>query len=192
MSPRDLLGWKLEKLDVLRKTYRVLIEWDEKKKCLTINSERATSDRNMMATIKGIRQAVQSSQAEVVYAAPQYIVTPPTASIMRALVQPRYDGKNIIGAKLGGRQFSAEEQELWGSNRGNMLNENLMKFREHLIKHTALLAPLMGWMRMRVHFGHARLGKVREEFVQSKYSLEDFVKMMNLSRVRTSGKFDRK
>jgi hypothetical protein len=47
-------------------------------------------------------------------------------------------------------------------------------------------------MRMRVHFGHARLGKVREEFVQSKYSLQDFTKMMDLSRVRTSGKFDRR
>ena len=186
-----MLGWKLEKLDALRKFYRVLIEWDDKKHCLTINSERATSDHDMIATIKGIRQVIQSSDAEVVYASPQYIVTPPTAGVMRAIVQPKYDG-NIMRVELSGQPFSTAEQEMWRSKRGEMLEENLTKFKEHLIKHTTLLAPLMGWMRMRVHFGHIRLGKVREEFVHSKYSLEAFSKMMCLSRVRTSGKFDRK
>ena len=146
-----------------------------------------------MAAIKGIRQAVQSSEAEVVYASPQYIVTPPTAGVMRVKVQPKYDNKkNIVGVELGGRQFSMLEQEIWTSNREEMIDKNLTKFRGHLIKHITLLAPLVGWMRMRVHFGHARPGKVREEFVQSKYSLQDFTRMMDLSRVRTSGKFDRK
>lgn len=147
----------------------------------------------MMATIKGIRQVVQSSEAEVVYASPQYIVTPPTASAMRVIVQPKYDGdKNIIGVELGGRQFSTLEQDIWSSNRDEMISKNLTKLRGHLVKHITLLAPLMDWMRMRLHFGHARLGKVREEFVNSKYTLEDFTKMMGHSRVRTSGKFDRK
>ena len=146
-----------------------------------------------MAAIKGIQQAVQSSEAEVVYASPQYIVTPPTASVMRIKVQPKYDSKkSIVGVELGGRPYSTLEQEIWASNRDEMINKNLTKFQGHLTKHTNLLAPLIGWMRMRVHFGHARLGKVREEFVQSKYSLEDFTKMMDLSRVRTTGKFDRK
>jgi hypothetical protein len=180
-------------LDVLRKIHKVLIEWDDKKQCLTVNSERATSDHALMAAIKGIRQAVRSSEAEVVYASPQYIVTPPIASVMRIIVQPKYDSKrNIMGVELGGRRFSTLEQEIWRSNRDEMVEKNLTRLRDHLTKHTTLLAPLMGWMRMRVHFGHARLGKVREEFVQSKYSLEDFTKMMDLSRVRTSGKFDRK
>lgn len=112
---------------------------------------------------------------------------------MTSKVQPKYDReKNIVGVELGGRHFSTLEQDIWTSNREALISRNLTRFKAHLIKHTALLAPLIGWMRMRVHFGHARLGKVREEFVQSKYSLQDFTKMMDLSRVRTSGKFDRK
>jgi hypothetical protein len=146
-----------------------------------------------MAAIKGIRQVVRSSEAEVVYASPQYIVNPPTASMMRAKVQPKYDSKkNIIGVELGGRQFSTLEQELWRFNRDEMTENNLAKFREHLRQHTSQLAHLIGWMRMRVHFGHATLGKVREDFVQLKYSLDGFTQMMDMSRVRTSGKFDRK
>jgi hypothetical protein len=113
--------------------------------------------------------------------------------MMRAKVQPKYDSKkNIIGVELGGRQFSTLEQELWRFNRDEMIEKNLARFRDHLRKHTSQLAHLMGWMRMRVHFGHATLGKVREDFVQLKYSLDEFTKMMDMSRVRTSGKFDRK
>jgi hypothetical protein len=188
-----LLGWKLEKLDILRKTHKVLIEWDDKKQCFTINSERATSDHGLMAAIRGIRQVVRSLEAEVAYASPQYVVNPPTANMMRMKVQPKYDfKKNIIGVELTGRHFSTLEQDLWSSSHEEMTEKNLKRVQDHLRKHTALLAPLMGWMRMRVHFGHATLGKVREDFVQSKYSLEEFAKMMDMSRVRTSGKFDRK
>jgi hypothetical protein len=145
-----------------------------------------------MATIKGIRQAVQNCNAEIVFASPQYIVAPPSADVMRTVIGPKYDDGKIMGVELAGRQFSEQEKETWDSERSERLEENLTKFREHLIKHTTLLAPLMGWMRMRVHFGHVRFGKVREEFVQSKYSFDEFVGMTELSRVRTSGKFDRK
>ena len=154
-----------------------------------INSENPTADVDIMAAIKGIRQATRDSDAKDVFAKPVLIVAlPQSESLMTRSVRPKYD-RNKVGVELAGPRLTEQERDLW---RKTCLEDNVKKFRDPLVKHIALLAPLRGWMRMRVHFGHVKYAKVHSSFLnmESEYSFRDFAEMVEESGSRIT--FDRK
>ena len=198
----DVLGHNLEELNTLRSAHKVYIHWDQATRCLVIDSKAtAHSESTIAAVIKGIRQAVQHKRAEDIMATPIYIVAPPTAIAMRVVVRPksiellgRQEGgvpvKTVTGFELFGRRFTQEEILAWKSERVIMNQSNQDTLREALVKSMACLAPLKGWMRMRVHFGHLTLSSYKDDFAASKFGLEKFAEMM--SNPRIIGQFDRK
>jgi hypothetical protein len=198
----DVLGHNLVELNTLRTAHKVYIHWDQTSRCLIIDSKAtAHSESNIVAVIKGIRQAVQHKRAEEIMATPLYIVAPPTATAMRVVVRPKSiellerNGsdapiKKVTGFELFGRKLSQEERSAWKSKRVTMIQSNYDTFREALVKNITCLTPLKGWMRMRLHFGHLTLSSYKDDFATSKFSLEKFVEMMGNPRI--IGQFDRK
>jgi hypothetical protein len=184
-----LFGIKLEKLDVLRRSYKVNIQWDQRRFLFKINSENLTADSDIIAAIRGIRRLIRDADAKEVFAQPVYIVVPPTT--LKQTVRPRFIGNNL-SIELAGEQVSEREQALWKDRKDALLVENFRKFRDLLAKNLVFLQHLRGWMRMRVHFGDVLYERVHEKFLVSKshYSLEDFTKMVEESGCKIN--FDRK
>jgi hypothetical protein len=196
----ELLDPKLQRLDILRITYKVHIDWDANTECLRLNAMNPQAAANITAAIKGIRQAYQDAKAQAISASPLYIIVPPTASAMRSIVRLKtleYQSghyRNVATSiELVGEPLSASETLKWEATRRKMIDDNFNTFRDHLIKRTLPLADLKGWMRMRVHLGHINLREYPLEFRDSnKYSFDMFTNMMKKSRVSSSATFDRK
>jgi hypothetical protein len=197
----SLLDSKLESLNILRKTYKVHIDWSDKMRCLRINSPAhpREAEQSVAAAIKGIRLLYLDAKAQVVSASPLYIIVPPTADAMRSIVRPktieeRANSVNpvITSIELAGEPLSATEKLKWESNRLERNDENFEAFRIHVVKRTLKLAHIRGWMRMRVNFGHINLSQYQKNFSLAKYSFDMFANMMKNSRVTTGGTFDRK
>jgi len=74
-----VFGANLEKLDLLRKEYRVFILWDSETKCLKIlSNSNMNAVGAIAAAIKGIHQALRNANAQVHHASPLYIIVPPS------------------------------------------------------------------------------------------------------------------
>ncbi len=194
-----LLDSKLERLDTLRVSYKVHIDWDDENQCLRLNSRGPDAEDNINSAIKGIRQVYLDAKAQSISTSPVYIIVPPTAFAMRSIVQPRtlehktgYHHEVVTSIELAGEPFSAKERDDWESKRPSILEGNFNLFHTSLVNLTLPLADLRGWMRMRVHLGHINLGEYQTGFAESKYSLDMFTSMMKKSRVSTAGTFDRK
>lgn len=195
----SLLDPMLKTFDILRSTYKVHIDWNDKMNCLRINGKGQGCEGNVMAAIEGIKLLYLDARAQVVLESPLYIIVPPTADAMRSIVRPNTteDRENVINPVvtsigLAGDRLSAAEKLEWESTRRQMNEENSKAFRNHLVKRILKLANLRGWMRMRVQFGHINLSQYQNNFKLAKYSFDMFAEMMKKSRVATGGSFDRK
>ena len=116
----------------------------------------------------------------------------------------------IAGFQLSGKQFSKSEQDLWDSKLKERQLRNFELFKEHLADHvrkslhmsstcvppltsyiTVRLAPLRGWMRMRVHFGHVNAVHYNKKKIDSPdFNFASFEEMM--AHPRTTCTFDRR
>ena len=188
----DLLGFKLQDLNLIRIEHKVWIEWQEQTRCLKISSGSAKlGEQNISAAIKGIRLAVKNAKARAISASPLYIVIPPTTNAMRTMVCPKIVGGNRASfTELAGKRLTAAEKSRWENQRLAVVLSNEKKFKEHLLKSLSDLAQFKGWMRMRVHYGHVVFSQFRQDFADGKFTFEKFVHMMGLSR--TTANLDRK
>jgi hypothetical protein len=189
-------GPTLDKLNIIRTTHYVFIDWDSQKKCLRVNSERSEND--VTAAIKAVRQAVKNAEAEAAFSNPLYIIVPPNADAMRMIVGPASivedaGRKSLIGMKLAGDELSKEEKRVWEAQYDKLLLKNRTDFEKRLSEIAIKLAHFMPWMRMRVHFGHVCLkpGQFQAKFANSEYNFDAFVKMMKSPRM-TGGSLDRR
>lgn len=187
-------GASLKKLDALRTTYYVYIDWDSDKHAIRVTSERSQED--VASALKGVRQAFKNAEAEETYSKPLYIIVPPNENIMRTIVEPASTSNNDgtrgqpSGAKLAGDSLSREEKSAWKANIEQKLEKNQKGFEDRLSAVTRKLSHYMPWMRMRVHFGHICLEKHDAKFKTSEMSFKEFEKMM--THTKLIGTLDRK
>lgn len=201
-------GAKLSKLNSLRATYFVFVDWDSNKNCIRVRSERSEND--VVLALKGVRQAFKNAEAEQTSSQPLYIIVPPNEDIMRKIVKPacfvadQETGLKTIGnpgtvAKietvpkgviLAGDLFSKEEKAIWRAGIDQKLQKNRADFTKLLSGITEKLAHFVPWMRMRVHFGHVCFTKSHSKFRNSESNFEDFVEMMKNPRL--TGSLDRR
>lgn len=198
-DPMDLFDPTLKAFDKLRVTYKVHIDWNDKMRCLRINCNARGAVQNVADAIQGIKVLQRHAQAQVISASPEYIIVPPTPDAMRSIVRPGAWGDRehcanrvVERIELAGDPFSLAEKMEWQYHRHQMNEENYEKFRKHLIDRTIPLGDLMGWMRMRVHFGHVNLSQYQDAFAAGMYTFDLFCDMMKKNRVATGGTFDRK
>ncbi|RDL42028.1 uncharacterized protein BP5553_02007 [Venustampulla echinocandica] len=192
-TPMQLLGLRMEDLDHIRKEFNLYIQWDADSRSVIISSERQPNAKyNVSEAIKGIRQAYQNVKARSLSVTPLFIVVSPARETMRQIVRPtRYrEGLTII--ELAGDKLSGWDLLNWESTREAREEENYTKVHNHLAKHLLALAPLKGWMRMRVHFGHLNLTQYPKAFGQSQCSFEKFLEILENPRVQAAAKFDKK
>ena len=190
----DLLGLGLEDLNHLRITYKIYIAWDEKLGCISIKSRQSgRANQNVRDAIKGIRGAINNANARILRATPLYTITPPTASALKALVEPVFalnNPKKVLSIRLNIGRVSDQDSKAWRSNRSALVASNRDAFREHLVRNLTILASLKCWMRMRIAFGHVNLIHFQKQFAEGQQSFFDFLQMMKSPR--TIGSFERK
>jgi hypothetical protein len=183
-------GATLNKLNSLRTTYYVYIDWDSNKRAIRVSADSPQGD--VVSALKGVRQAFKNAEAQETYSKPLYIIVPPKEDTMRKIVEPAflYDDNTTRGAKPAGDLLSEREKSAWKANIEQHLEKNQEDFEDHLRKVTGKLTHFMAWMRMRVHFGHVCLEKSQLKFRKSESNFEEFVRMMKHSRL--TGTLDRK
>lgn len=154
-----MLDPTLKTFDLLRNTYKVHIDWTDKINCLRINGKGRGAEKNVAATIEGIKLLYLDAKAQAISASPLYIIVPPTADAMRRTVRPKTTEERpntlvplITGIGLAGGRLSAAEKVEWESTSHQMIEENNRSFRAHVIKGLLKLADLRGWMRSRNYF----------------------------------------
>ena len=200
-DPMTLFDANLSAFDILRNTYEVHIDWNEKMHCLRLNCTAGlqVAEENIADAINGIKLRYLDAQAQIVSASPFYVIVPPTTAAIRPIVQPEkvveHTGSTnalIKSFKLTGQRLSPDAQLEWEAKRQQMSDENSKAFRSHLFRRVFELKDLRSWMRMRVQFGHVILSQYQNNFLHGKYSFDMFADMMKKSRVVSGGTFDRK
>jgi len=196
-----MLGWKLEVLNPVRINHKVYIDWIDNSDgfpCLKISSRSINYEEHIAAAFKGIRKAIQHARAQAISASPMFVVNPPTASAMRAIVSPAsrisgQDGKStyIEGLILSGHVLTEGQKSKWNARRKTLKRENHKALEKHLVEGLTELSALKGWMRMRVHFGRLVLRRYRQaELLNSKCTFDFLCEMLRSPRVQ--GSIDRK
>jgi hypothetical protein len=200
-TPMKLFDPGLKTLDMLRKTFKVHIDWNDKLGCLRINSPAhpRQAEKDVVAAIEGIKLQFLDTMAQLVSATPLYIVVPPKPDAIRSIVRPgkteerpEYINPIITSIELAGVPLDRAERLKWESTRDRMNTENEQAFRTHLSTRLLQLKNLRNWMRMRVQFGHINLSQYLKKFALGELSFDLFAEMMKKSRVASGGIFDRK
>ncbi|KAI9644477.1 hypothetical protein NHQ30_006498 [Ciborinia camelliae] len=194
-SPEDLFRVQLKDLDHLKTSWKVFIDWNEKRNWLRILAPPPSGQTAVTEVIKGIRQAVESAHARAMMAATIYSVIPPRRSIDSTLLVatvdqvPRSDGqKHVYGLKFS-EQSSDQELKNQSVSRSSKVETTNKNFRMELNKNLNELSHLKDWMQMRVHFGELHLTSWRTDLTEGKQSFDSFTKMMK--RTRTKGVFEK-
>ena len=191
----------LKAFDLLRETYKVHIDWNEKMHCLRLNciAHPKVAEQNIADAIQGIKQRYLDAQAQIISTSPLYIVVPPSTEAIRSIVQPRIIDDTTASAnaliktfQLTGERLTPAALAEWDSLRQKMSDDIYKTFRTHLFRRVLELRDLRSWMRMRVQFGHINLSQYQNDFLNGKYSFIKFADMMKKSRVASGGIFDRK
>ncbi len=185
-----MLDWQLTTLNPIRIHYKVYIVWNSRKRHFRIScpSTKPNAEESVAGAIRGIREAINDARAQAKMAHPVYLVVPPTATAMRALVMSRdlgrKDPRRARDLVLAGAQLLEEEKAQWRDKRLEEIERNFDVFKKHLTDSLMTLASLKKWMRMRVHLGNLILKQFTNEFANGEQNFYEFVKMMDHPRMQ--------
>lgn len=143
--------------------------------------------QNVRDALAAVRQDYENARARSNLAAPLYVAIPPSVDTISTIVKPEKYGTGMIMIELQGERYSGGRNLAWGKERDKILRDGHNEIKAHLLKNLRALAPVKGWMRMRVNFGHLNITNYPPEFSQGKYDFKGFLeKVLKHPRAQAS------
>ncbi|KAJ5898198.1 hypothetical protein N7504_008486 [Penicillium tannophilum] len=183
-TAQEELGNHLEKLDLIRKEFRVHVYLEEGSTDNICISGRGDTD--MEQIIVRLQRLWKTTMAKTNTRIKAYIVEPPTKDIMRNTVILVKTGKIALpflhGAqhRLLGAKHDQKRDDIDDVQRKN--SQLLLSSFQEALSHANLFA---GYLRMRVHFGSFVMDRFRApDNGEKAYGLEEFREMVLLERAR--------
>lgn len=142
------------------------------------------AQQHVRDALAAVRQDYENAKARTNLAAPLYIAVPPTVDAIRTIVKPEKYGTDVTMIELQGEPYSKQRAAVWKKERASMIKDGQNEIKAHLLKNLRALAPMKGWMRMRVNFGHLNISHYPKAFGQGKCDFKGFLEVLKHPRAQ--------